>query len=124
MPPVAGNKIPNKSWKVSLPFLWLPAAPFVSLGFRFSKKVCQLSPVNSTPSRGTENGFKTIAERGMLKVAISKMKSNPLLALAKMPLPARQIAVQRTRTMVSQRYSHQKPSSRKFDQVPDLVPKF
>lgn len=70
------------------------------------------------------NGFINNAETGILKVATSRMTSNPLLALEKIELPAKQIPVHSIRTMVPQRYCHQNPSSRKLAQVPDSDPKF
>jgi len=64
LPPVAGNKIPNKSWKVSLPFIWLPAAPLVSWGIRLPFRVLRLGPVNSIPSLRLSNGESTMADKG------------------------------------------------------------
>jgi hypothetical protein len=65
-----------------------------------------------------------MAENGMLKVATRSTTRRPLLALEKIELPARQMPVHRTRTMVPQRYSHQKPSMRKSAADPDSEPKF
>lgn len=69
-----------------------------------------LMPVNSMPRLRLSNGFTRKADNGILKVATSKMARRPLLHLAKMPLPARQMPVQITSTMVAHRYSHQKLS--------------
>jgi hypothetical protein len=97
----------------------LPAAPWVSLGLRLSIKVFTLNPVNSMAKPFLTKGFLTIAEKGMLNVAINKIARRPLLALANIELPAKQMAVHKTRTIVPQRYSHPKPSRRKWDQPPD-----
>jgi hypothetical protein len=60
----------------------------------------------------------------MLNVATRRIMRRPLLALANIELPARQIAVQRIKMTVPQRYCHQKPSARKFANEPRLIPKF
>ena len=123
MPEVAGNRIPNKSWKFSLPFIPVPAAPLVSFGLRFCRKVRQRMPVNSMPRLGDVNGALKIAENGMLKVAIMSIINKALLAFAKSELPARHIAVHITRTAVAHKYCHQKLSGMKFDQLPESMPK-
>jgi hypothetical protein len=65
-----------------------------------------------------------MADKGMLNVATSRMINSPLLALAKIELPAMQIPVQKTRITVPHKYCHQKPSWRKFAQLPEWIPKF
>ena len=91
----------------------LPAAPWVSLGLRLSINVFALNPVNSMSGPSFVKGFVIIAEKGMLNVATNKIARRPLLALANIELPAKQMAVHKTRTIVPQRYCHQNPSRRK-----------
>jgi hypothetical protein len=91
---------------------------------RFSINVRTLRPVNITPSLGEENGFMKRAVKCILIVATRRMTSRPLLALENIELPAKQIAVQRTRRIVPHRYCHQKPSRRKLAILPEKTPKF
>lgn len=60
----------------------------------------------------------------MLKVATRSTARRPLLHLAKRPLPAKQMTVQVTSTIVAQMYCHQKPSGSHCCQFPFSEPKF
>ena len=91
MPEVAGKRIPNRSRNVARPWKDAPA----ECGSKLDFSVCQLTPVNSMPRPGSLNGRMNKAEKGMLRMATIKITSRALLALANMPLPAKQSAVQK-----------------------------
>lgn len=96
MPDVAGKRMPKRSRNVDRP---LNEGSSVC-GRKLSRRVCRLIPVNWIPRFSSWKGRLNMADTGMLIIANERMMIRALLALAKMPLPARQSAVQARRATV------------------------
>lgn len=96
IPDVAGNRMPKRSRNVARP---LNEGSSVC-GRKLSRRVCRLMPVNCIPRSSSWKGCLKMADTGILMMANERMIIRALLALAKMPLPARQSAVQARRAAV------------------------
>ncbi|KAH3673611.1 hypothetical protein WICPIJ_009728 [Wickerhamomyces pijperi] len=123
IPAVAGKKIPNRSWNVSLPGSSDPAAPCVNSGNKFERTVSHVGPVYSSPYSLKMNGFTNTEETGIDIVAIKSKTNNTPPHLETKVDPIKAIQMQPNNNKVEYQNSNQAPLGKNSINSPPFCPK-